>query len=71
MVMCLWLDSAIGEVVVLRDPQGQGSAQSREVFADHLNLPFGVAFHDDYVYVADTNEVLRFRYDPEDVEAVG
>src|SRR3977135_2564302 len=45
-------DSAIGEVVVLHDPQGQGSAQSREVFADHLNLPFGIAFHDDYVYVA-------------------
>ncbi len=31
---------------------------------DHLNLPFGIAFHDDYVYVANTNEVLRFRYDP-------
>jgi glucose/arabinose dehydrogenase len=48
-------DSAIGEVVVLHDPQGQGSAQSREIFADHLNLPFGIAFHDDYVYAADTN----------------
>ena len=23
-----------------------------------------IAFHDDYVYVADTNEVVRFRYDP-------
>jgi glucose/arabinose dehydrogenase len=56
-------DSASGEVVVLHDPQGQGSAQSREIFADHLNLPFGIAFHDDYVYVANTNEVLRFRYD--------
>ena len=57
-------DSAIGEVLVLRDPRHQGFGESREVFADHLNLPFGIAFHDDYVYVADTNEVLRFRFDP-------
>jgi glucose/arabinose dehydrogenase len=57
-------DSAAEEVIVLRDPKGQGSAQSREIFADHLNLPFGIAFHDGYVYIADTNEVLRFRYDP-------
>jgi glucose/arabinose dehydrogenase len=64
-------DSAIGEVVVLDDRQGQGSAQSREIFADHLNLPFGIAFHDDYVYVADTNEVLRFRYDPRTSKRLG
>ena len=57
-------DSAIGEVLVLRDPQHQGVGESREIFADHLNLPFGIAFHDDYVYVADTNEVLRFPFDP-------
>ena len=57
-------DSAVGEVVVLHDPQRRGIAESREIFADHLNLPFGIAFHDDYVYIADTNEVLRFRYDP-------
>jgi len=57
-------DSALGEVVVLHDPLGQASAQSREIFADHLNLPFGIVFHDDYVYVANTNGVERFRYDP-------
>jgi glucose/arabinose dehydrogenase len=64
-------DAAIGEVVVLRDPQSQGMAQSRETFADHLNLPFGIAFHDDYVYVADTNEVLRFRCDSKTSKRVG
>ncbi len=56
-------DSAAGTVVVLRDPQRKGSAESRAIFADHLHLPFGIAFHDDYVYIANTNEVLRFRYD--------
>jgi glucose/arabinose dehydrogenase len=64
-------DSASGAVVVLRDPQNQGSALSRETFTDHLNLPFGIAFHDDYVYVADTNEVLRFRYDPKTSKRLG
>lgn len=64
-------DSAVGEVVVLRDSQRQGIAESRENFADHLNLPFGIAFHDDYVYVADTNEVLRFRYDPRTSKRLG
>ena len=32
-------------------------------FADGLQLPFGIAFRNDYVYVASTNEVVRFRYD--------
>jgi glucose/arabinose dehydrogenase len=65
-------DSAPGEVVVLHYRQGQGSAQSRrEIFADHLNLPFGISFHDDWVYVANTNEVLRFRYDPRTSKRLG
>ena len=57
-------DSAAGEVVVLHAAAGQPVAESREIFAEHLNLPFGIAFHDDYAYVADTDEVLRFHYDP-------
>jgi glucose/arabinose dehydrogenase len=63
-------DSAIGQVVVLHDPQG-GRPESREIFADHLNLPFGIAFHDQYVYVANTNEVLRFPYDPRTSQRLG
>lgn len=56
-------DSGAGEVVVLHQSQNE-KANSRESFADHLNLPFGIAFHDDYVYVANTDGVVRFRYDP-------
>ena len=51
------------EIVVLRDAQHAGEAQQREVFAAGLNRPFGIAFHDDYVYVANTGAVVRFRYD--------
>jgi glucose/arabinose dehydrogenase len=64
-------DSGPGQVIVLHDRAQKGIAESREIFADHLNLPFGIAFHDDYVYVANTNEVLRFRYDPESSKRLG
>jgi len=64
-------DSAAGQVIVLSGISAQGSAESRSTFADHLNLPFGIAFHDDYVYVADTDEVLRFRYDPYSSKRLG
>src|SRR5580700_8474823 len=49
-------DSAAGQVIVLSDRQRRGMAESRDVFADRLSLPFGIAFHDDYVYVANTNQ---------------
>jgi glucose/arabinose dehydrogenase len=64
-------DSAAGAVIVLRGLSAEGAAESREVFADHLNLPFGIAFHEDYVYIADTNEVLRFRYDAKSSKRLG
>lgn len=64
-------DSAAGQVIVLGDRQSHGRADSRQVFADHLNLPFGLAFHDDYVYVASTNEVSRFRFDPQTSQRLG
>jgi glucose/arabinose dehydrogenase len=57
-------DSAKGQVVVLHGLTPEGSAESRAVFADHLNLPFGIVFHGDYVYVANSDQVARFRYDP-------
>jgi glucose/arabinose dehydrogenase len=64
-------DLGAGQVIVLRDPQHTGSAQQREIFADHLNRPFGIAFHDDYVYVGNMNAVVRFRYDKQTSKRVG
>jgi glucose/arabinose dehydrogenase len=62
-------DSAAGKVVVLH--VSGCKPESRETFADNLNLPFGIAFHDNYVYIANTNEVLRFRYDPKTSKRMG
>jgi len=64
-------DSAAGRVIVLQDSSLPGGAAAREVFTDHLDLPFGIAFRDDYVYIADTNQVLRFRYDPRTSKRLG
>lgn len=64
-------ESRAGTVLVLRPrPDLQGIA-SRWVFADNLAQPFGIAFLDDYVYVANTNEVVRFRFDPNTSRRVG
>jgi glucose/arabinose dehydrogenase len=64
-------DSAAGEVVVLHAPFSPSGARSRETFADHLNLPFGIAFHGNYVYVANTNLVVRFPYEPRTSKRLG
>lgn len=64
-------ETGANEIVVLRDPQHTGEAQQREVFAAGLNRPFGIAFHDDYVYIANTGAVVRFRYDRKTSERQG
>jgi glucose/arabinose dehydrogenase len=57
-------DSAAGQVVVLQEDASHNAARERKVFANGLNLPFGIAFSENYVYVANTNGVVRFRFDP-------
>lgn len=64
-------DSGAGQVIVLRDPQRTGGASQREVFADRQKRPFGIAFHEDYVYVGNTGEVVRFRYDRQTSKRLG
>jgi glucose/arabinose dehydrogenase len=64
-------DTGAGEIVVMRDPQHVGGAQGREVFVDGMKRPFGIAFHENYVYVGNTNEVVRFPYDPKTSKRLG
>src|SRR5581483_8351111 len=63
-------DSGAGDVVVLHG-SSNSAPNSRDIFSNDLTLPFGIAFHGNYVYVADTNEVLRFRYDPATSKRLG
>ena len=64
-------DSGSGKIIVLQDPNRTGRAETRFAFAENLHQPFGIAFHDSYVYIGDTDEVLRFRYDPKTSRALG
>lgn len=64
-------DSGAGKVIVLRNPKGQDHPASRFTFAEGLHQPFGIAFHEDYVYIGDTDEVIRFRYDPKTSKRLG
>jgi glucose/arabinose dehydrogenase len=64
-------DMGAGEIVILRDPQNTGGAQARETFADGLRRPFGIAFHDDYVYIGNMKELVRFKYDPKTSKRLG
>jgi glucose/arabinose dehydrogenase len=55
-------DSRANSIVVLRDANKDGTAETRFTFADNLAQPFGMAFHKDWFYVATTDSVVRFRY---------
>lgn len=64
-------ESKANRVTILRDRNGDGKAEDRFLFASGLEQPFGMAFWRDYLYVANTNSVVRFKYKPGQVEAAG
>ena len=49
-------------IVLLRDADGDGVAETETVFIDALNSPFGMALVGNDLYVADSDEVLKFAY---------
>jgi glucose/arabinose dehydrogenase len=63
-------DANGGKIYVLRDPKNSGTPE-REIFAAKLNRPFGVAFHEGYVYVGDEDELVRFTYDAKTSKRTG
>jgi glucose/arabinose dehydrogenase len=55
-------DARANSLIVLRDKNKDGVAEERFVFSDALSQPFGIAFHKEWVYVANTDSVVRFKY---------
>ena len=49
-------------ITLLRDQDGDGVAETRTVFLQNLNSPFGMALVGEDFYVADTDRLLRFHY---------
>ena len=66
-------ESYAGRIRVLR-PSGVCRLGSTEIFADKLNLPFGIAFAPrgpgaQYLYVAENQRIVRFPYKPGQLRA--
>ncbi|HEU0258229.1 MAG TPA: sorbosone dehydrogenase family protein [Burkholderiales bacterium] len=49
-------------ITLLRDADGDGLAELREVFLQGLNSPFGMALVGSDLYVANTDAIVRFPY---------
>ena len=69
-------ESRADRIRVLRAADGAAKAERSEVFASGLDSPFGIAFYPpgpspQFVYVANTNSIVRFPYKNGDLTASG
>lgn len=58
-------------ITLLRDMDHDGVAETRTVFLDKLNSPFGMALVGNDFYVADSDALLRFTYKPGETSISG
>ena len=58
-------------LTLLRDTEGDGTYEMRGIFADGLNAPYGLAFVDGVIYVANQDALVRFDYQEGQTEASG
>ena len=49
-------------ITLLRDADGDGKAETKSVFIENLNSPFGMALVGNDFYVADTDAIMKFTY---------
>lgn len=60
---------AKGKIVALPDKDKDGKQDGAVVILDSLNQPHGIAFDGDYLYIGETNMIVRYKYDPENFVA--
>lgn len=58
-------------LTLLRDADGDGTYEVRTVFAEELNAPYGLAFIDGRIYVANQDALVRFDYREGQTQAGG
>jgi glucose/arabinose dehydrogenase len=51
-------------ITLLRDANGDGQPEVRTTFIDNLDAPYGMAFVDGALYVAEQGALVRFDYQP-------
>src|SRR3979411_3100789 len=56
------MGKSANRITLLRDADGDGVAETREVFLEGLNQPFGMALLGDTFYVGNTDGVVAFPY---------
>jgi glucose/arabinose dehydrogenase len=69
-------ESETGKIRVFRGVGADGKPQQTSVFAEGLHQPFGIAFYPlgpdpKYVYIGDTDQIVRFPYKNGDLKAGG
>ncbi len=69
-------ESDPGRIKVFRGMTADGKPEQMEVFAKGLKEPYGIAFYPpgpdpQWIYIGDTNEVIRFPYHNGDLQASG
>ncbi len=69
-------ESETGKILVFRGVGADGKPQQTSVFTDGLHQPFGIAFYPlgpnpQYIYIGDTDQIVRFPYKNGDMKATG
>jgi len=69
-------ESASGKIKIFRGVDAKGNPKQTSVFAEGLHQPFGIAFypngdHPQWVYIGDTDAIVRFPYKNGDLAASG
>jgi glucose/arabinose dehydrogenase len=70
------VETGPGRIKVLRTPEGASKPSTNEIYASGLKQPFGIAFfpsgdNPQWLYVANTDSVVRFAYRNGDLKASG
>jgi glucose/arabinose dehydrogenase len=58
-------------LTLLRDADGDGTYETRSIFAENLDAPYGLALVDGVLYVANQDALLRFDYRDGETKASG
>jgi glucose/arabinose dehydrogenase len=59
------------QITLLRDSDGDGTYETRTIFAKDLNAPYGLALIGNALYVANQNALVRFDYSEGQTQASG
>ena len=60
-----------GDIMILRDTDNNGTVDIKEPLIEGLNRPQGMDFKDDWLYIAEREQVGRIRFDADSGKTVG